>query len=226
VSGVGAPPATDSEAAYYQAVEEFFVARRGDPLFLSSADWTLVHRWRKQGLLLRVVLRGIADALDGHAHSWGRERKVGSLRYCAAEVDAAHERWERALALGQEEGSDVAGALRGFAGALEVADSLGPSARQAAIPLARALRQRAEDPGLRPRDLEPWLAAREAELLAAIRADSGPQEGARVESEVEATLAPYRGRMPERVLAQVRADGVARRLLAGHGLSRLSLVLL
>lgn len=84
-----AAPAPDPEAAYYQDVEEFFVSRRGDPLFLSNPDWLLVRKWRIAGLPLRVVLRGIADALDSHAHSWSRERKVGSLAYCAAEVDAA-----------------------------------------------------------------------------------------------------------------------------------------
>ena len=88
------------EAAYYQSVEEFFVSRRGDPLFLSNADWLLIRKWRSAGIPLRIVLRGIADALDSHAHSWGRDRKVGSLAYCAAEVDAASERWQRALSMG------------------------------------------------------------------------------------------------------------------------------
>ena len=77
------------EAAYYQSIEEFFVSRRGDPLFLSNADWLLIRKWRRAGLPLRIVMRGITDALDGHAHSWGRKRKVGSLAYCAAEVDAS-----------------------------------------------------------------------------------------------------------------------------------------
>jgi hypothetical protein len=88
----------DPEAAYYQSVEEFFVSRRGDPLFLSNADWLLIRKWRQAGTPLRIVLRGIADALDAHAHSFSRDRKVGSLAYCAAEVEVARERWQRALA--------------------------------------------------------------------------------------------------------------------------------
>src|SRR5207247_3106029 len=85
---------SDPEAAYYQTVEEVFVSRRGDPLFLSNADWLLIRKWRGAGIPLRIVLRGIADALDSHAHSWGRDRKVGSLAYCAAAVDAASGRCE------------------------------------------------------------------------------------------------------------------------------------
>ena len=93
----------DPEAEYFQTVEEFFVSRRGDPLFLSNADWLLIRKWRRAGVPLRVVLRGIVDALDGHAHSFSRDRKVRSLAYCAAEVDVAAERWRRALALGRED---------------------------------------------------------------------------------------------------------------------------
>src|SRR5207247_1125333 len=125
--------AADPEAAYYQAIEEYFVSRRGDPLFLSSADWHLIRKWRQAGIPLRVVLRGIRDALDGHAHSWGRERKVGSLAYCEQEVEVARERWGRSLALGQEPGLDAAGALRGFARHLERAQGLGPRGREAAV---------------------------------------------------------------------------------------------
>lgn len=222
MSAAGA--AVDGEAAYYQAVEEFFVSRRGDPLFLSSADWVLVHQWRTAGMPLRVVLRGIADALDSHAHSWGRDRKVGSLRYCAAEVEAARERWQRALALGLEEGIGVAQALRGFAEALLQARGLGPSASPVAAELARALTERAEAPGDR-REIEAWLTAGEGALLAAVRKDAGPEGDAGVEAEVDGALAPYRERMPERVLGQVRAESIARRLLAQHGIPRLSLFL-
>src|SRR5512135_639136 len=96
----------DPEATYYQTVEEYFVSRRGDPLFLSNADWNLVRKWRLAGIPLRVVLRGIRDALDAHAHGWSRGRKVGSLAYCEREVEAARDRWARALSLGRGEGAD------------------------------------------------------------------------------------------------------------------------
>src|SRR5688572_9440609 len=93
----------DLEAHYYQSIEQFFVSRRGDPLMISNADWFTASKWRRAGIPLRIVLRGIGDALDGHAHSWGRHRKVESLAYCDGEVQAAYERWQRALQLGAEE---------------------------------------------------------------------------------------------------------------------------
>lgn len=211
----------DPEAAYYQAVEEYFVSRRGDPLFLSNADWNLVRRWRLAGLPLRVVLRGIRDGLDAHAHGWRRDRKVGSLSYCAAEVDAARERWERALALGREEGVDVPGALRGFASDLERAGGLGPRARAVALDIAREMRARA-DAG-RLGEVSGWLAEREALLLAAIGADQGPADRVALEAEVDGELEKWRARMPPRVLQQLRGEKIARRRLEAHGLPRLSL---
>jgi hypothetical protein len=210
----------DPEAAYFQAVEEFFVSRRGDPLFLSNPDWLLVRKWRRAGLPLRVVLRGIRDALDAHAHSFARERKVGSLAYCAHEVDAAAERWHRALATGGVEGGiDVGAVLLGFAFDLERA-RLGPAAAAVAAGLARELRARAAGSGLAETDT--WLRDREAALLEAIAADAGPEGVAAVEREVEAALAPYAGRMPPRVLSHIRTESRARRLLEGHAIPRLS----
>jgi len=211
----------DPEAAYYQAVEEYFVSRRGDPLFLSNADWNLVRRWRLAGLPLRVVLRGIRDALDAHALGWSRDRKVGSLAYCAREVDAARERWERALALGREEGLDVAAALRGFARDLERGTGLGPRARPLAADLARQMRERAESGRLG--EISTWLAEREALLLAAIGADEGPEGRAALEAEVDGELEKWRARMPPRVVAQLRREKIARLWLEAHGIPRLSL---
>jgi hypothetical protein len=212
----------DPEAAYYQAVEEFFVSRRGDPLFLSNADWLLIRKWRQAGTPLRIVLRGIADALDSHAHSFSRNRKVGSLAYCASEVDAARERWQRALAFDGEEGTRVEDTLAGFAIALERA-TLGRSGAELARSLAGELRERAavsQDPA----ELERWLAAQEKALVEALSADSGPAAVAAVEAAVDAELAPYRERMPARVLSQIRRESVTRRVLESHGLPRLSLL--
>ncbi len=221
---MGLPAAGGSALAssYYQAVEEFFVSRRGDPLFLSNADWVLVHKWRTEGVPLRVVLRGIADALDAHAHSWSRGRKVGSLRYCAAEVDAARERWTRALGAG--DAGETAQTLLGYAEGLERAAGLGKRAAPIARALSDELRERAREDA-DPRELEPWLEAREGSLLAAVREDTAPETLKALEDAVDETLAPYRERMPARVLSQVRADGLARRLLERYGLARLSLFL-
>ena len=214
------------EAAYYQSIEEFFVSRRGDPLFLSNADWLLIRKWRRAGLPLRIVMRGIADALDAHAHSWGRKRKVGSLAYCAAEVDAARDRWQRALSFDDEAETSVPLALTGFAGALEAASGLGPRGGAAARTAAAELRRFATPGRSGPPRLEELtraLAATEKTLLEALRADAEAEVLAAIGAEIEADLAPYRERMPARVLDQIREEAWSRRLLGRHGIPRLSL---
>jgi hypothetical protein len=215
------PAGADAEAAYYQAVEEYFVSRRGDPLFLSNADWNRVRTWRLAGLPLRIVLRGIRDALDSHAHGWSRDRKVKSLAYCEPSVEAAGERWRRALALGAEDGQDAAGALRGFADDLERASGLGPRGREVAARVASELRERAGAGALD--EVTAWLSEREAQLVAAIGADLGPERERALRDEVEASLERWRARMPERVIETLRREKVARRMLEAHGLPRLSL---
>jgi hypothetical protein len=212
----------DPEAAYYQTIEEFFVSRRGDPLFLSNADWLLIRKWRGAGIPLRIVLRGIADALDSHAHSWGRDRKVGSLAYCAAEVDVAAERWQRALTLGGDEQKDAATFLMSYAESLEHAEGLGPAANPVARRTAQALQDRASTASS-SQGLEDWLRERESALLEAFRKDMGAAAVAAVESEVDADLTPYASRMPAKVLTQIRTQSIARRILELHGLGRLSL---
>lgn len=217
------PAAPDPEAAYYQSVEEFFVSRRGDPLFLSNSDWLLVRKWRVAGLPLRVVLRGIADALDSHAHSFSRGKKVGSLAYCTSEVDAAAERWRRALRLDGEEGVGAASCLRRFAEALEKARGLDGDSEEAAFHLSAELRTRAAACEEAIGSLEPWLKEREAELLQILRRQLGPDKLAAIERSVESDLAPYATRMPLRVVSQVRADARTRRILEAFDLPRLSL---
>jgi hypothetical protein len=212
----------DPEAAYYQTIEEFFVSRRGDPLFLSNADWNLIRKWREARVPLRVVLRGIKDALDGHAHSFSRDQKVGSLAYCAREVEAARERWSLALSLGSlESGLDVPAILERFARDLRGACGLGAHAARAAAQAAEEISLGARQGRLQ--DVEGWLAEQEAALVEAIRRDEGADGLREIEAETDRALAPYRDRMPARVLDRLRRDSIVRRLLERHGLPRLSL---
>ncbi len=216
-SGVQNP---SEESDYYRTIEREFVKRRGDPLILSNAEWLLIRRWRKRGLPLRVVLRGIRDAFDAHEHSWARGKKVRSLRYCDASVTAAADHWHRALELGRE-GPDIAARLGDFADALRRAEGLGPASSMQASRLVSGLEERARDPG-RSEELDRWLQQCERRLVATLRRDLG-DAAAGIEAEVDATLASYRDRMPEKVMGQIREESITRRLLERAGLPRFSL---
>jgi hypothetical protein len=211
----------DPEAEYYQAVEEYFVSRRGDPLFLSNAEWGLVRTWRLAGLPLRVVMRGIRDALDAHDHGFSRDRKVKSLAYCKLAVETAGERWQRALALRGDERQDAVAALRAFANELEQARGLGARGKPLASAIAEELRERASAASLD--EVTAWLREREDRLIGAIGDDLGGERLREIEADVDAGLERWRSRMPAKVVETLRRESLARRLLETHGLPRLSL---
>ncbi len=221
VAPVGDQP-QDPEIAYYQAVEEHFVALRGDPLFLSNADWVLIKRWRTTGIPLRVVLRGIADALDSHAHSFRRNQKVTSLRYCSSEVDAAHERWHKALRPGSAKGDRVSARLTGLSTALAAAAEADERVRAACVRLRTAIESRCADPG-KPDACEAWLRRQETALVKELRRIIGSAWD-EIAGEVDADLAPYVGRMPAAVVERVRGESITRRVLEAFGLPRLSVL--
>lgn len=135
-------------------------------------------------------------------------------------MDAARERWERALATGEPADGDPSELLARLAAAVEACPQLEGSER--ARGLAAALRDpaRASEPR---RALEAWLMAREAELVEWLSRARGEEWRQALEREVDTDLAGYRGRMPEKVLAQVRSESIARRATQLHGLPRFSL---
>jgi hypothetical protein len=219
LAGASAP-----ETAYYQAVEEYFVSQRGDPLFVSNADWLLIHQWRTAGVPLRVVMRGIADAFEGHAHSWSRAKKVGSLAYCKDEVERARERWQRALELGEEEHLDAGTQLLSLAEALQQAAARATSWAPMCARIAAELRELAATPPTG--SLEALLQGRERQLMAALQAAADPALLTSHDAAIERDLAPYAQRMPQPVLEQIRAESRTRRLFEAVGLPRLSLLAL
>jgi hypothetical protein len=222
---MSAPPegaaAVDPEAQYFQAVEESFIELRGDPLMLSNADWLLIRRWRRAGIPLRVVLRGIRDALDGHAHSWGRARKVGSLRYCEREVEAARERWHRALRLGQDGELSHTVQLQNLARGLRDAQDLPAALGKACAEVLEQIENGTAE--AEPGAIEGWLQEGERRLLRAARRALDERSLAELETAIDRELAPYQERMPARVVEQVRHEALARALLGRFGLPRLSL---
>ena len=121
-------------------------------------------------------------------------RKVGSLAYCAAEVDAARERWQRALAAG---GEPDAGS--GVAPARQLAER-GREARRCRRP-QRAARRELRDPARRAwprRVLEAWLMEREARPGGAARARTAGAEwtGARSRPRSTRTSRPIAAACP------------------------------
>jgi hypothetical protein len=73
---------------YFTEIEEEFVKRRGSHMLVSPLDWTLIDTWKRRGIPLHIVLRGINSSFDGYDQRLSRGRKVNSLFFCQQEVEA------------------------------------------------------------------------------------------------------------------------------------------
>jgi hypothetical protein len=216
-----APP--EPEIAYFREIERAFVERRGDPLFISNADWVFLAKLWKKGIPKRVVLRGMTDAFDAHAHSFARKQKIRSLKFCEAEITAAVDRYRRAL---QAEGPS----RRGLSGAIaKLEESLG--AIEAPVEMARAIagarRGLLEIAAALDKDkayaVDQPLARVEDGLVEAASAVLGPETVKDLEKTSRAATQAYKSRMPANVYETLIEESVRRKILQRFSLPRLLL---
>jgi hypothetical protein len=78
---------------YFTEIEGEFVKRRGSHLLVSPLDWTLIETWKRRGIPLHIVLRGINSSFDGYDQRLKRGRKVNSLFFCQQEVEALYQEY-------------------------------------------------------------------------------------------------------------------------------------
>ncbi|MFL6193825.1 MAG: hypothetical protein ACJ75H_06610 [Thermoanaerobaculia bacterium] len=184
-----------SDHAYFQAIEEIFVALRGAPLLLSPADWQVARRWHQDGVPLELVKNALEEVF-ARRQERGAKGKISSLRYCAPAVEAAWSDLRELTAPGHRVEAlpfEVAPRVAALAAAL-------PKALPGRDALASRLASLTGD----PQHVEERLAAFDREMLAA--AETGLDEAGRSEvaAAVEKTLAVLAGRLPAEELASSR----------------------
>jgi hypothetical protein len=181
-----------------------------------------MRQWRLAGIPLRVVLRGIRDALDAHEVSFDRHRSVGSLRYCAGEVQAAYARWRTAV--GRHGAGAVAPseAVERLARELDARGTVPEAAKGEVKAVVEGLYARSRS-GEAPERVEAWLSRREAVLRRRLLKALGDESANDLEQEIERDLAPYRKRMPDRLVKQIHDDGLTRSVFDRFDLPRLTL---
>jgi hypothetical protein len=185
----------DDDHAYFQAIEEIFVALRGSPLLLSPADWHVARRWHQEGIPLDLI-RGALQEVFSRRKERGAKGKISSLRYCAPAVDAAWE--ERRELTTPGEGAeapafDLEPRLRALAAAL-------PESCPSRESLADRIAALTGD----PQKIEEDLAALDREMLAAAAASLDGAARGEIEEAVEKTLTALRGRLPSEELERSR----------------------
>ncbi len=212
-------PAPEPEIAYFRDIERAFVERRGDPLFISNADWVFLAKLWKKGVPMRVVLRGMTDAFDAHAHSFARKQKIRSLKFCEDQINAAVDRYRRAL---QAEGPSRRG-LRGALQALEERVGALPAQPELADAVAearRALLAIAEAASDKEFTADKALSGVEDRLVEAGAKSLGAPVLAEIEQVSRDATAAYKSRMPAKVYETLIGESVRRRILQRFGLPR------
>jgi hypothetical protein len=225
----------DEARAYFEAVEEHFLARMGRPLILSPLDVECVARWWEEGIPLEAVRRGIDAHLERLEADPRRRRRARAVRFCEEDVRDA---WEdlRAARVGDrrgeglEEPERVGRTLRRLGASLREAASAsrdrGWSDLVARLEdAARELQGMEESCGEGPVDADPIeerLQEMDRALLAGLR-ERVPAEAEELREEAAHRLADVRERMEPEAFVTTREVLAERLLRERYRLARLSL---
>jgi hypothetical protein len=194
-----------SGLAYLEAVESFFLARRGRGLMLSPADAHLVRDLQESGVPAEVVCRAVARAFEA------RERPPRSLRACAGFIEAEVSLW-RAKEVGRNawdpelERRRVERQLAALLARIEAAGrhARDDVARQAHRRAWRSVRDLLESVRQRS-DAHPRVARALADLESRLLADAlaalPPAEALVLRERAEARVAPRRHSASDRAFA-------------------------
>lgn len=211
---------------YFTEAEEAFQRARGTGLFLlSPLDWALIESWKKAGVPLDAVLRGIYVAFEKWRSRKQRRQAVNSLAYCTQAVMAeAQAMAGMAAAVPHKEprAPFTADELREYLS--HNAQALG--AKDGFEEIAAPLRAFCEDIAGALADLEALeqhLAALEEKMAAIARLGRSEEDLFRARRDLDRQLKPYRGKMTAPQLDMLERQYLERRLFEDAGLPRLSL---
>lgn len=209
---------------YFTEIEEHFQRARGTGLFLlSPLDWALIESWKRGGVPLEAVLRGIDVAFEKWRARKVKTQMVNSLAFCAQAV--------------LSEAQVMAGAaqprVRRDTAPPFAADELRAYLKKnaAALPpeysdIAAALERLAADVEQHIGELEALeqrLTVLEEKMIAAARSRQSEEQLLAARQELDRQLRPYRGKMTAEQLAMLEKQYLERNLLEKAGLPRLSL---
>ncbi|MHB8214855.1 MAG: hypothetical protein ACYDDS_02140 [Candidatus Sulfotelmatobacter sp.] len=235
----------DNYHYYFTEVEEHFQRRRGGPLIGSPLDWDQILIWKKAGIPLEAVLRGIDSAFDKYEQRKSkRHEKINSILWCAqAVLTAAEDMKEAAVGTAPNQPATAkSGAAQGFepealaAFLLRNADLLEKAklqhgsgifphaiAQQAGKTLRNLAQEITNKEASKLEDLERHLTVLEEKLFAALLAATPDEEIVAVRAQADRELAPYRRKMATPQIEQLQKQYVHKRLLEKYNLPRLSL---
>src|SRR5215475_6782719 len=223
---------------YFTEIEGEFVKRRGSHMLVSPLDWTLIETWKRRGIPLHVVLRGINSSFDGYNQRLNRGRKINSLFFCQQEVEALYQEYVESRVGGSitvvvGDGNDAAQSVNGSAqfatptivGFLKAqsealwrmeAKQIDPNFRETLDRVSERLSQIVEDLEtsgvISPEMLETDLMMIEEVILDGLKEHAGEEKLRQLRKEAGEKLRRYKQNMEREVYEQTMDNFVAQRL--------------
>jgi hypothetical protein len=234
---------------YFTEIEGEFVKRRGSHMLVSPLDWTLIETWKKRGIPLHIVLRGINSSFDGYNQRLNRGRKVNSLFFCQQEVEALFQEYveSRVGAANSDGNGNGNGAAQNGNGAAQFAPAtiieflkaqcegvwrmeakqIDPIFRETLNRVSERLSQIIEDLEtsgvVSPELLEMDLMMIEEVIIDGLKEHAGEEKLKQLRKEAGEKLRRYKQSMEREVYEQTLDNFVAQRLREIHEVPRLSL---
>jgi hypothetical protein len=221
-------PWTRNYFNYYTEVEEHFQKARATGFFLlSPIDWALIESWKRAGIPLEAVLRGIDVSFEQWRSKKKRGREVNSLTYCSQAVIEEAERMQEGLPARGPAVVQAPFTLDELKSHLhrcreEVLASAIPELSGVAGTLAELLEE-AEPHYAQLESLEHRLTGLEDLMVAVARARQSEQQAMEARAELERQLRPHRGKMTAPQIAMLEKQFLDRHALERLKLPRLSL---
>ena len=216
---------------YFTEIEDAFIRRRGKHLLLSPIDWALIEGWKKMGVPLHVVIRGIETVFDNFDAN-PRPRTIKSLMFCREEIEARFQEWLASQA-GRSVGAEGEEARPGF-----TIEAIREHIERAAAALdnvkSQGLREACERASARLRILagevtsdfetvDKALSDIEEFLDEAMLSDRDNSHLKSIEAEVKTQLKAYKKEMAKESYENTFRLMLLKRLREEHGVPRLGL---
>jgi hypothetical protein len=198
---------------YFLEIEAHFAMKRGTPFIVSPKDWTLMNKWRDDGVPLPVVIEAIDSVFEKNESS-GRRKVISSLSYCR---HAVKEIWQERKELQVGEG-DLTPEEQPVAILQALVEAVGSAAAprdvvDAAIDEIRSLRAESSIPAIEERLMEI-----EQRMIARVLAS-----GAEAEIRAEVAKAIGGATLDEKTRARTEEANLRRIVRERYGLPRLTL---
>jgi len=221
---------------YFTEIEEHFVRLRARNLLLSPLDWSLIETWKKSGIPLPVVLRGIERTFENSQKKGAKAPRT--LFYCHPAVVEAFEEYSESRVGGtldseleepgaperKEVGDYIDSLLREVARVTQSFDDDLAEVPSRVLERLRFLRQQVEIPTVRLQEIDRELNHPGELLTRSLEKKLSQSQRKQIRKQVSDELKAHRRRLGKEMYQRLRDNYQDRRIREHFGLPEFSIL--